>query len=74
MLHRMTKPLLQLYLFYKEGFAAMTVGRVLWTVIAVKLFVIFVLLKLLFFPDVVSQKAKGGDKARYVATQLTGHR
>ncbi len=42
----------------------MTVGRVLWTVILIKLFVIFVVLKLLFFPDVLAQKAKGGDKGR----------
>jgi conserved domain protein len=52
----------------------MTVGRVLWTVILIKLFVIFVVLKLLFFPDVLAQKAKGGDKAEVVASELTNRK
>ena len=48
----------------------MTVGKVLWTVIIIKLFVIFFVLKLFFFPDVLKQKAEGGDKASYVAGEL----
>ena len=49
----------------------MTVGRVLWTVILIKLFVIFVVLKVFFFPDVLARKARGGDKAAVVAEELT---
>lgn len=64
----------QAYLLYKDGFRQMTLGRVLWTVIGVKLFIIFIVLKLLFFPDIVKQRAKNGDKAGYVATQLTRQR
>lgn len=60
----------KVFRFYVDGFKSMTVGRVLWTVILIKLFVIFVFLKLFFFPDVLSQKS-GGNKASYVAGELT---
>ncbi|HBN46485.1 MAG TPA: DUF4492 domain-containing protein [Prevotella sp.] len=58
------------YHLYADGFREMTLGRVLWLVVLVKLFIIFFVLKLFFFPDVLAQRA-GGDKAAYVATQLT---
>lgn len=59
--------------FYVEGFRSMTLGKVLWTVILIKLFVIFFVLKLFFFPNVLDQKSNG-DKASYVAGELTGDR
>ena len=43
--------------FYRDGFRAMTWGRVLWVIILLKLFVLFVVLKLFFFPDFVRQSA-----------------
>lgn len=55
--------------FYMEEFRSMTLGKVLWTVILIKLFVIFFVLKLFFFPDVLKQKG-GNDKASYVAGEL----
>lgn len=46
----MTAPFLRLFAsvwrFYRDGFRAMTWGRTLWVVLAVKLFVIFVVLRL----------------------------
>ena len=48
----------------------MTIGRTLWAVIIVKLVVIFFVLRLFFFPDVLAQKATGGDKGEVVATEL----
>ena len=62
--------LYNVYRFYADGFRNMTVGRVLWAIIIAKLFVIFVLLKLLLFPDVVGQRAIDGDRAGYVAGEL----
>ena len=56
--------------FYVDGFRNMTVGRVLWTVILIKLAVIFLVLKLFFFLDVLGQKAKGGDRSGHVAGEL----
>ena len=66
----MTDILYKVYRFYVDGFRSMTVGRVLWTVILIKLVVIFLVLKLFFFPDVLKQKAEDGDSAGYVAREL----
>ena len=66
----MTDILYKVYRFYVDGFRSMTVGRVLWTVILIKLAVIFLVLKLFFFPDVLKQKAEDGDCAGYVAREL----
>ena len=48
--------LYKVYRLYVDGFRTMTLGRVLWAVILIKLFVIFFVLKLFFFPDVLEQK------------------
>ena len=39
------------YLFYKEGIRAMTVGKSLWVLVLIKLFIIFVVLRFFFFPN-----------------------
>lgn len=36
---------------YNDGFRSMTIGRKLWLLIFIKLIVIFLFLKLFFFPD-----------------------
>jgi flagellar basal body-associated protein FliL len=48
----------------------MKLGRTLWAIILIKLFVIFVVLKLFFFPNFLKQHAEEGHEADYVATQL----
>jgi hypothetical protein len=47
----------------------MKLGRTLWAIILIKLFVIFVVLKLFFFPNFLKQHAKGHE-AEYVAKEL----
>lgn len=37
--------------FYVDGFKSMTIGRTLWLIILIKLAIIFLVLKLFFFPD-----------------------
>lgn len=59
------------YHLYYDGFRSMTVGKTLWAVSLVKLFIIFFILKLFFFPDVLARKAQGGDKASVVNQELT---
>jgi len=56
------------YLYY-DGFRSMTIGRTLWAIILIKLFIIFAVLKLFFFPDFLKKHANGNE-AEYVATQL----
>jgi len=56
---------------YVDGFRSMTLGKTLWLIIAIKLFIFFVIIKILFFPDFLSSKSdtdKG--KATYVREQL----
>ncbi len=39
----------KIWQFYYTGFKEMTVGKVLWTIIIIKLFIMFFILKLFFF-------------------------
>jgi hypothetical protein len=48
----------------------MTLGRTLWLIIGIKLIVIFVILKLFFFPNFLKQHAEKGGEAEFVATEL----
>ena len=60
----------RVYDLYYDGFKNMTIGRTLWAIILVKLFVIFAVLKMFFFPNYLKEHAHG-DEAGYVATELT---
>lgn len=54
---------------YYDGFRSMKLGKTLWAIILIKLFIIFVVLKLFFFPDFLKTHADGHE-AEFVATQL----
>jgi len=41
----------KVFRFYMDGFREMTLGRTLWTIILIKLFILFFVLRLFFFPD-----------------------
>ncbi len=56
---------------YYDGFRQMTLGRTLWLIIGIKLFVIFVILKIFFFPDFIGQNAEKGKEAEFVAGELS---
>lgn len=47
----MSTTIAKIYRFYRDGFREMRVGRTLWTIILIKLFVMFAILKLFFFRD-----------------------
>lgn len=60
------------WLMYYDGFRNMTVGKTLWVVILIKLFLIFVILKWIFFPDFLnSHYDSDADKAVAVRENLT---
>ena len=61
--------LYKVYDLYVDGFRHMRLGKTLWAIILIKLFIIFVVLKIFFFPNFLKQNAKG-DEASYVATEL----
>jgi len=56
---------------YYDGFRNMTLGKTLWAIIVVKLIIIFVVLKVFFFPNFLKQHAEKGHEADYVSEQLT---
>jgi hypothetical protein len=61
------------YDLYREGFRSMTLGRTLWKVLLIKLFVIFAVLKFFFFPDVLKTRfATDRARADHVLEILTG--
>ena len=55
---------------YVDGFRKMTIGKTLWAVIIVKLIVIFVIVKWLFFPNYIDEHAEDGQEAEYVAKEM----
>jgi len=64
------KQIRRIYDLYADGFRNMEIGRTLWTVIIIKLIIIFAVLKVFFFPDFLSEHATDGDKAGFVATEV----
>lgn len=65
-----TSFLYRAYDLYVDGFRHMTLGKTLWTIIIIKLFVIFVVLKIFFFPNFIKQHAAKGEEPEFVATQI----
>ena len=55
---------------YVDGFRKMTIGKTLWAVIIVKIIVIFVIVKWLFFPNYIDEHAEDGQEAEYVAKEM----
>lgn len=62
--------LYRVYDLYADGFRHMTLGRTLWAVILIKLFIMFAILKVFFFPDFIKQHATEGGESDYVATEM----
>ncbi len=62
--------LYRIYDLYVDGFRSMTLGRTLWAIILIKLFIIFVILKLFFFPNFIKEHASEGEESEFVATQI----
>ncbi|MBE6419583.1 MAG: DUF4492 domain-containing protein [Akkermansiaceae bacterium] len=55
--------------FYIEGFRSMTLGRTLWCIILIKLFIMFAVLKAFFFPSYLKGSAE--EKGERVSAELT---
>lgn len=62
--------LYKVYDLYADGFRSMRLGKTLWAIILIKLFIIFAVLKIFFFPNFLKANANG-DEAGFVATELT---
>ena len=60
----------RVYDLYYDGFRHMTLGRTLWAIILIKLFIMFAVLKVFFFPNYIKQHAPEGHEADFVATEM----
>ncbi|MBW8326406.1 MAG: DUF4492 domain-containing protein [Prolixibacteraceae bacterium] len=67
------KQLRKVFRFYTEGFSSMPKwGKQVWLVILIKLFVMFVILKIFFFPNFLKTNFKtDADRSNHVLENLT---
>ena len=57
---------------YIEGFRTMKVGRQLWLLIALKLLILFEVMKILFFPDILNTRFDtDAQRSAHVLENLT---
>ena len=68
-MNRISLPI-RIFRFYIEGFRAMDLGRTLWMIILVKLFIMFVVLKLFFFPRYLNRFDTTEEKENYISKEL----
>lgn len=55
---------------YYDGFRNMRLGKTLWTIILIKLFIMFVILKIFFFPNFLKTHVDKGGESDYVANEF----
>ena len=61
----------RIWMFYYDGFRSMTIGKTLWLIILVKLFIFFVIMKMLFFPNILKRDySTDEERADHVRTEL----
>ncbi len=62
----------KVFRFYYDGFRHMTWGRKLWRIILLKLFIMFAILRIFFFPDVLKRDFETDEeRGNHVLEQLT---
>lgn len=60
---------IRIYNFYVDGFKNMTWGRQLWWLILLKIIILFLVLRLIFFEPVLSGKSPD-ERSQHVANEL----
>lgn len=70
---RILQPASALIRFYYEGFRNMSSwGKKVWVIILIKLFLIFIILKVFFFHDFLKDRFENDEKrSTYILDQLT---
>lgn len=70
---RFSKIPVSVFRFYYDGFRSMPVwGRKLWLIILIKLFIMFLVLKIFFFPDLLRKNYDSdSERSEYIIDQLT---
>lgn len=61
----------KVWLLYYDGFRNMTIGKTLWLIILIKIFIFFVVMKLLFFPNLLNSNFDSDEeRADHVRNEL----
>ena len=68
----LAKKIKAIYSFYHDGFKGMTIGKQLWKIILIKLFVMFAILKFFFFPNFLNTHFETNEeKSNFILEQMT---
>jgi len=60
------------FAMYVDGFKNLTWGKHLWIIIIVKLFFMFAILRVFFFPNILNSRCETkAEKSEYVSKELT---
>ncbi|MCH9813726.1 MAG: DUF4492 domain-containing protein [Epsilonproteobacteria bacterium] len=58
--------------FYYIGFKSMRLGKTLWGIIAIKFLLFFIIMKMLFFPNILKENFQNDQqRAIYILNNLT---
>ena len=60
------------FAMYIEGFKNLTWGRTLWIIILVKLFIMFAIVRVFLFPNILNSRFDSDkERSEYVSKELT---
>ena len=60
----------RLFDLYYDGFCHMTLGKTLWAIIIIKLFIMFAILRVFFFPNFLKENTIKGNEANFIEKEL----
>lgn len=60
----------EIAMFYINGFREMKLGKTLWAIILIKLFIMFVILRIFFFKPYLKQYDSEEEKQEHVSQEL----
>ena len=64
-------PVKSIIRFYIDGFRSMTLGKTLWKLILIKMAILFFILKLVFFPNILKSRFDTDvERGDYVMEQI----
>lgn len=67
----MKDTLIKIWRLYIDGFRSMTIGKTLWMLIFIKLFIMFCILRVFFFPNFLNSVTDDdSQKDDYVSSQI----
>lgn len=65
------RPRFNFFTMFRDGFKSMTLGRTLWILVLIKLCIMFLILRPIFFPNFLNSKFKDSEsKSDYVRQEL----